>query len=112
LAGIAALDKKAAITFYSLHSFIKLDAKERRVDQRKIGEMRHAVGAHYFDFTPVRIVTLAAVIGARDLAIGAGDTELYLFAGMRAAVMISIRVFLFQGAGKTNERGSLPCQDN
>ena len=35
-------------------------------------------------------------------AIGTGDTELYLFAGMLAAVVISIRVFLFRGAGKAN----------
>jgi len=30
------------------------------------------------------------------------DTELYVFAGMLAAVVISIRVFLFRGAGKAN----------
>jgi hypothetical protein len=42
------------------------------------------------------------VIGARYLAIGTGDTELYVFAGMLAAVVISIRVFLFRGAGKAN----------
>jgi hypothetical protein len=59
--------------------------------------MRHAAGVRYFDFTPVLIVALASVIGARYLAIGTGDTELYLFAGMRAAVVISIRVFLFRG---------------
>ena len=44
---------------------------------------------------------LASVVGARYLAIGAGDTELYVFAGMAAAV-ISIRVFIFRGAGKAN----------
>jgi hypothetical protein len=31
-----------------------------------------------------------------------GDTELYLVAGMLAAVVISVRVFLFRGAGKAN----------
>ena len=36
------------------------------------------------------------------LAIGTGDTELSIFAGMRAAVVISLRVFLFRGAGKAN----------
>ena len=41
-------------------------------------------------------------INARYLAIGTGDTELYIFAGMLAAVVISIRVFLFRGAGKAN----------
>ena len=56
----------------------------------------------YFDFTPVLIGALASVIGARYLAFGAGDTELYIFAGMLAAVVISIRVFLFRGAGKAN----------
>ena len=35
-------------------------------------------------------------------AIGTGDTELYIFARMRAAVIISIRVFLFRRAGKAN----------
>ena len=33
---------------------------------------------------------------------GTGDTELYIFAGMRAAVVISVRVFRFRGAGKAN----------
>ncbi len=44
----------------------------------------------------------ASVVGARYLAIGTGDTELYIFAGMLAAVVISVRVFLFRGAGKAN----------
>ena len=77
-------------------------SKERLVDQRKIRELRHAAGVRYLDFTPVLIVALAAVVGARYLAIGTGDTELYIFAGMLAAVVISIRVFLFRGAGKAN----------
>ena len=77
-------------------------AKERVVDKRKIREMRHAAGGRYFDFTPVLIVALASSVEARDLAIGAGDTELDIFAGMRAAVVISVRVFLFRGAGRAN----------
>ena len=77
-------------------------AKERLVDKRKIREMRHAAGVRYFDFTPVMIVSLASVVGARYLAIGTGDTELYIFAGMLAAVVISLRVFLFKGAGRAN----------
>lgn len=77
-------------------------AKERLVDKQRIREMRHAAGVRYFDFTPVMIVALASVVGARYLAIGTGDTELYIFAGMIAAVVISLRVFLFKGAGKAN----------
>ncbi|MCB1770982.1 MAG: AAA family ATPase [Candidatus Competibacteraceae bacterium] len=77
-------------------------AKERLVDKRKIRDMRHAAGVRYVDFTPVMIIALASVVGARYLAIGTGDTELYIFAGMLAAVVISVRVFLFKGAGKAN----------
>ena len=77
-------------------------SKERLVDKARIREMRHAAGVRYFDFTPVMIVALASVVGARYLAIGTGDTELYIFAGMVAAVVISLRVFLFKGAGKAN----------
>ena len=72
------------------------------MDKRKIRELRHAAGVRYVDFTPVMIIALASVVGARYLAIGTGDTELSIFAGMRAAVVISIRVFLFRGAGKAN----------
>ena len=77
-------------------------AKERVVDKARIRELRHAAGVRYLDFTPVMIVALASVIGARYLAIGTGDTELYVFAGMLAAVVISVRVFLFRGAGMAN----------
>ncbi|MDS4040471.1 MAG: hypothetical protein RKP20_04765 [Candidatus Competibacter sp.] len=83
-------------------------AKERLVDKRKIRAMRHAAGVRYLDFTTVMIVALAlalalaSIVGARYLAIGTGDTELYVFAGMLAAVVISTRVFLFKGAGKAN----------
>ena len=54
------------------------------------------------DFTPVLLVSLASVVGARYLAIGTGDTALYVFAGMLAAVVLSVRVFLVRGAGKAN----------
>ena len=86
------------------HQWWITPAPTRRVRGQNTGvrELRHAAGARYLDFTPVLIVALASVVRARDLAIGTGDTELYLFAGMRAAVVISIRVFLFRGAGKAN----------
>ena len=94
------LDKKAATASFSLNSLIKLDAKERRADQRQIRERRHAAGVCSSAFTRVLIRALASIVGARHLAIG--DTALYVFAGMRAAVVISIRVFLFKGAGKAS----------
>ncbi len=43
-----------------------------------IRETRHAAGVRYFDFTPVMVVALASVVGARYLAIGTGDTEPYI----------------------------------
>jgi len=48
-------------------------------------------------------VALASVIGARYLAIGTGDTDLYVFAGMLAAVVISIRVFVFRGGRRISK---------
>ena len=77
-------------------------SKERRVDKRRIREMRHAAGVKYLDFTPVMIVALASIVGTRYLAMGTGDTELYIFAGMLAAVVIAVRLFLFRGAGRAS----------
>lgn len=77
-------------------------AKERVVDKRQIREMRHQAGVRYLDFTPVVMVAGAFIIGARYLAIGLGDTELYILAGMAAALFLSLRFFLFKGAGKAN----------
>ena len=54
------------------------------------------------DFTPVMIVALTSIVGARYLAMRTGDTELYIFAGMLAAVVIAVRVFLFRGAGRAS----------
>jgi len=102
LAQAVGLDKKAAAASGAFPASIPLDAQERQVDPRQIRALRHAAGGRYFDFTPVLIVALASSVGARDLAIGAGDTERYLFAGMRAAVVLSIRGFLVRGAEKAN----------
>lgn len=77
-------------------------AKERLVDKRRIREMKHAAGVRYLDFTPVMIVSGACIIGARYVAIGLGDTALYVMAGMAAALFLSLRFFLFKGAGRAN----------
>jgi hypothetical protein len=77
-------------------------SKERRVDKRKIREMRHQAGLRYLDFTPVMIVATALIVGTRYLAIGLGDTALYILAGMVAALVMALRMFLFRGAGKAN----------
>ena len=95
------LDKKAATASGSFPASIPLDAQERRVDQRQMRALRHAAGVRYFDFTPVLIIALASVIGARALvAIGAGDTEPDRFAGMQAAVVITLQIFLIWGRGR------------
>lgn len=77
-------------------------AKERVVDKRRIREMKHAAGVRYLDFTPVMIVSGACIIGARYVAIGLGDTALYVMAGMAAALFLSLRFFLFKGAGRAS----------
>ena len=99
---IAHLVQQANGNPQALADLLADSSKERVVDKRRIREMKHAAGVRYLDFTPVMIVALASVVGARYLAIGTGDTELYIFAGMVAAVVISLRMFLFKGAGKAN----------
>ena len=99
---IAHLVQQANGNPQALADLLTDSSKERVVNKQRIREMRHAAGVRYVDFTPVMIIALASVVGARYLAIGTGDTELYIFAGMLAAVVISVRVFLFKGAGKAN----------
>jgi hypothetical protein len=99
---IAHLVKQANGNPQALADLLADSAKERVVDKQRIREMKHAAGVRYLDFTLVMIVALASVVGTRYLAMGTGDTELYIFAGMLAAVVISLRVFLFRGAGKAN----------
>jgi len=77
-------------------------SKERVVDKRKIREMRHAAGVRYVDFTPVMVVAGALIVGTRYVAMGLGDTALYVFAGVTAALFMAARFFLFRGAGKAN----------
>lgn len=77
-------------------------SKEKLVDKRKIREMKHAAGVRYLDFTPVMLLAVAAVIGARYLAIGLGDTALYILAGLMAAVFLVLRPFIFRGMGKAS----------
>jgi hypothetical protein len=77
-------------------------AKERVVNKQQIREMRHQAGVRYLDFTPVMIVAGACIIGARYIGMGMGDKALYIMAGMSAALFMSLRFFLFKGAGKAN----------
>jgi hypothetical protein len=77
-------------------------AKERVVNKQQIREMRHQAGVRYLDFTPVMIVAGVCIIGARYIGMGMGDKALYIMAGMLAALFMSLRFFLFEGAGKAN----------
>lgn len=73
-------------------------AKEKRVDKRQIRQMRHAAGVSYMDFTPVMIVAGAMIVGMRYMAIGLGDTALYVLAGVGAALFLALRFFLSRGS--------------
>jgi hypothetical protein len=72
------------------------------VNKQQIREMRHQAGVRYLDFTPVMLISGAYIIGARYIGMGIGDKALYIMAGMAAALFLSLRVFLFRGAGKAN----------
>lgn len=87
----------------AMHDMLDESAKEKRIDKRRIREMRHAAGVSYVDFTPVMLIAGAAIVGTRYLAIGLGDTALYVMAGMGAALFLSLRVFIHKGSsGKTS----------
>ena len=84
-------------------------AQQALAEATRIDEVRHRA---LTDLSKLReLEAERAAVGERldfhkskagYLAIGTGDTELSIFAGMRAAVVISLRVFLFRGAGKAN----------
>jgi len=105
LAQPLALDKKAATASGAFQASIRLDAQEQRMDPRQMRALRHATEVCYLDFTPVMIVALASSVGARYLAIGTGDTELYIFAGMRAVVVIRIWGFCSKTRAKPVDAG-------
>ena len=85
-------------------------ARAERAERERYGHERRKrtqTVIHVADHQPkaqfVDIARQLLAAGLLDpLALETGDTELYLFAGMLAAVVISIRVFLFRGAGKAN----------
>jgi len=94
--------KQAGGNPQAIYDMVDDTAKERVVNKRQIREMRHQAGIRHLDFTPAMIVGGAFIIGSRYLAIGLGDTALYIMAGMAAAVFLSLRFFLFRGAGRAN----------
>jgi hypothetical protein len=83
----------------AIHDMLDESDKERVVDKRRIWEMRHPAGVRYLDFTPVVVVAGALVVGLRYVAIGLGDTSLYVLAGLAAALFLALRIFLFRGMG-------------
>ncbi|MBK1695401.1 ATPase [Chromatium weissei] len=77
-------------------------AKERVVNKQQIRAMRHAAGVSYLDFTPVMILFGVAIVSTRYLAMGIGDTALYILAGIGAALFLAIRFLFMKGAGKAS----------
>jgi energy-coupling factor transporter ATP-binding protein EcfA2 len=94
--------KQAGGNPQAIRDMLEGSSKEKRVDKRQIRAMKHAAGVRYMDFTPVMLIGVAAVVGTRYLAIGLGDTALYIMAGMAAALLLAVRFFLFRGAGKAS----------
>lgn len=94
--------KQAGGNPQAIHDMLDESSKERVVDKRQIREMRHQAGVRYVDFTPAMIVVGALVIAMRYVAIGLGDKSLYILAGIGAALFLSVRFFMFKGAGKAS----------
>lgn len=99
---VAHVVKQAGGNPQAMHDMLDESSKERVVDKRQIREMRHQAGVRYMDFTPVMIVVGALVVATRYIAIGLGDKSMYILAGLGAALFLSVRFFMFKGAGKAN----------
>jgi hypothetical protein len=90
--------KQAGGNPQAIADMVDESSKERIVDKRQIREMRHQAGVRYMDFTPAMIVSGALIVGTRYVAIGLGDTALYIMAGLGAALFLSLRMFMFKGS--------------
>ena len=99
---VAHVVKQAGGNPQAMHDMLDESSKERVVDKRQIREMRHQAGVRYVDFTPVMIVAGALVVATRYIAMGLGDRSMYIMAGIGAALFLSIRFFMFKGAGKAS----------
>ncbi|MCB0066637.1 MAG: ATP-binding protein [Chromatiaceae bacterium] len=94
--------KQAGGNPQAIYDMLDESSKERVVDKRQIREMRHQAGVRYVDFTPAMIIVGALVVATRYIAIGLGDKSLYILAGIGAALFLSVRFFMFKGAGKAS----------
>ena len=86
-----------AAAFDMLHD----SSMERVVSKRHVREMSHSAGLKYASFSPFLLAGGACVVGLRYIAIGLGDTSLYIMAGMSAALFLALRFTLFKGNNAT-----------
>jgi len=92
--------KQAGGNPQAIFDMLEESSKEKRVDKRQIREMKHQAGVRYLDFTPVMIVAGALIVATRYLAIGLGDTAMYVLAGFGAAMFLALRFFMFRGSSR------------
>ena len=90
--------KQAGGNPQAIFDMLDESSKEKRVDKRQIREMRHQAGVQYVDFMPVMLIGGALIVGTRYLAMGLGDTAMYVMAGMGAALFLVLRFFMFRGS--------------
>jgi energy-coupling factor transporter ATP-binding protein EcfA2 len=99
---VAHVVKQANGNPQAMMDMLSESAKEKRVNKQQIRAMRHAAGVSYLDFTPVMILFGAGIVSTRYLAMGIGDTALYILAGIGAALFLAIRFLFMKGAGKAS----------
>lgn len=75
-------------------------SKERIINKRQVRAMRHDAGIRYLDFSPVLMIVGALIVSMRYVGMGTGDKTLYIMSGIGAAVFLTLRFFVFKGAGK------------
>ena len=70
--------------------------KEPSITRKGVRDVVHTGARARIDLTPALVILALVLVGARVVARGIGDTELYILAGTGAAVAMGIRFFLYR----------------
>ena len=71
--------------------------KEPAITTQVVRELYHTGARPQLDLTPALLLPTLLLLAARFLARGIGDRELYILAGIGAALGMALRFFLFRG---------------
>lgn len=88
----------------AIKDIINAGSLERYVSQEQIRNLeRHDAGKREIDLTPGLLVVGVFVVGARFVALGMNDIDLYILAGATGAGFMFLRFFLYRAMRKKKD---------